>query len=125
MLVALAFVGVVSAQCLGAVTDRATTTGSAAGKQKKRIPGEMRVRKKQSGVHNACNFTALLDKQGGFEIKERARAGGAIAWLNDSYPDLVRHGVARLGQILAKRNLLGGAGWPGPRATWRTPVARS
>ena len=60
----------------------------------------MRVRKKQSGVHNACNFTALLDKQGGFEIKERARAGGAIAWLNDSYPDLVRHGVARLGQIL-------------------------
>jgi len=100
MLVALAFMGVVSAQCLGAVTDRATTTGSAAGKQKKRILGEMRVRKKQSGVHNACNFTALLDKQGGFEIKERARAGGAIAWLNDSYPDLVRHGVARLGQIL-------------------------
>ena len=75
MLVALAFMGAVSAQCLGAVTDRATTTGSAAGKQKKRIPGEMRVRKKQSGVHNACNFTALLDKQGGFEIKREGTSG--------------------------------------------------
>ena len=38
MLVALAFMGAVSAQCLGAVTDRATTTGSAAGKQKKKDP---------------------------------------------------------------------------------------
>ena len=50
MLIALAFMGVVSAQCLGAVTDRATTTGSAAGKQKKDPRRDARAEEAERGA---------------------------------------------------------------------------